>query len=94
MNKVVLGGLFVASIAAVAHAFLNLMVTIATNDFRDYQPVLKTALVCSLVSLSLGAVLALRTTKQWRFIAAPPIALSGLALWEIARRWSYTFGGP
>ena len=92
MKKVFWGLLFVAALLASVYALLNTMVTVATNDFHDYQPLFKAALVAAVVSIGLSSAVMVGINDRWRFLAIIPVVVCGFALFDIVRRWPYVFG--
>ncbi len=80
-----------ASMAAAVHALLLQLVTLATNNPTDYQPLLRSGLLWASVSLVLAAIFVSLAHRYWRLSALAPVVFSGAALWGVFRMWPYAF---
>jgi hypothetical protein len=80
-----------AALAAGVYALMLQLITLATNDPTDYQPLLKSGLLWAGVSLALTTFFVFLVRRYWRLATLAPVAASGAALWGIARMWPYAF---
>jgi hypothetical protein len=83
--------LFVASVASATYALLPQLVTLATNDPHDYQPLLRTGIAWSAVSIASMVAYVAFARGRWRTTVAIPICICAIAWWGIARMWPYAF---
>jgi len=83
--------LLLASVASGAYALLTQFVTIATNDPHDYQPLLRTGLSWSAVSVAFMVVYLGVVRDRWRIAVVVPFCICAIAWWGIARMWPYAF---
>jgi hypothetical protein len=91
VRRVVAGLLLAATLAAALHAMMLQLVTLATNDPHDYQPLLKSGLFWSAMSVVGAAVFVCLVRGYWRLGALVPLVICGVAWWGIARMWPYAF---
>jgi len=82
---------FSASLLAALHATTSQFITLATNDPRLYQPVLKNGIAWTVVSVLLLVVFVGATQTRWRSAITLPIAICCIAWWTIFVRWPYVF---
>jgi len=83
--------LFVASLAMAVHAMALQFITLATNDPHDYQPLLKSGLMWSLMAIVPLVVFLLLVKSRWRLAGLLPVAVCAIAWWGIAKMWPYAF---
>jgi len=73
------------------HAMALQFVTLATNDPNDYQPLLKSGLIWSVMATVPLVGFFLLVKSRWRWAGLLPVAVCGIAWWGIARMWPYAF---
>jgi hypothetical protein len=92
VRGIVAAVLFAAALAAAIHAMMLQLVTLATNDPHDYQPLLKSSLLWSAISVVGVVVFGFLVRGYWRLAGVVPLIVCGVAWWGIARMWPYAFG--
>jgi hypothetical protein len=92
VRGVVAAVLFAAALAAAVHAMMLQLVTLATNDPHDYQPLLKSGLLWSTISVFAVVVFGFLVRGYWRLAGFVPLIVCAIAWWGMARMWPYAFG--
>jgi Na+/proline symporter len=92
VRGVVAGVLLAAALAAAVHAMMLQLVTLATNDPHDYQPLLRSGLFWSTISVIGVVAFVFLVRGYWRLAGLAPLAICSVAWWGIARMWPYAFG--
>jgi len=80
-----------AAIVFGARSVLLLGVTLATNDPRDYQPLVRSSLESTAVAAVLTLAFVLLARNNWRFLGCLPALLCALSWYEAARNWPAVF---
>jgi hypothetical protein len=83
--------LFSSAVFFGARAVLLLTVTLATQDPRDYQPLVRSSIEHTALTVLLSAAFVAVARGKWRWFALLPVALCALAWFETARQWSTIF---
>ena len=82
---------FLAAFGMAAHATLLQFVTLATNDPRDYQPLLKSGVLWSGLAVLAMVLFVASARGRWRVAAVLPLAICCVGWWGIANMWPYAF---